>query len=848
MLDPYYLERIKKFEGFEPRAKWDFKQYTNGYGTKAQSAGEVIDRAEAGRRFENEIGKAEKIVDGVNINMPEGTRAALVDLTYNAGGKWINGRLGDAVRNNDWNSAATLIKQFNKAGGATQAGLVSRRNETSDWITGKGGAPRPPADIPQTDKAYAAGQKAGTAQASAPSGPAVTPTQAFSPTATGQDKSQAPLGDTAAASVQDAPTRIMPGPQKWADQPARAYAPVEGGGVVPLPPSRQGGSTMVSGPRAKASDVRGSEASGQASPSMGGVATPAARAAPPVQQAAAPAATPAAAQSAQPPWPTGPVPSQAGGYNPAGMQTGNWREDEVPAPAGPPPANQPAPPWPTGNVGPQATAANPALYLPGTRNMDTGEGGTLIPGTIKPGKGEPGLGNYNFPTYQMPAPPFQPQQAPQQQQAPAKAGAKAAPAAAPAGGKTLGERIIESYGPRGQNLRAIVDPTTNHEYVSGSVDGENINRDIGPVSRQKAPAQSRAASPPGQTTRQPTGPTPPAPDAAGKLADPATMASPYQTLDYLKNSKAKPNTLTTLYGSETPPTNPPPPASFSDIANAPPATGFGASKGTTLTDLPLPPYKVGGPGGVPTPPPRPNFGPDSGAPVARNFLRPGTAASEPEQFAKDQAVQNERRYAGGGAPGVADAANALYPPGPTAPPTPPAGPPNFGKPPQGYAGSLSAASPPAVAAAPPPPRAANQYGDSGTVRVPTSLVRAVQDAVSSYKPGFLDTTGPAATPQEQVTRGMGQAATAGLPFMPPPEPPPSAGAPGAPQAAGAPGPQTMLPPGQQQQQLPLSPFNTGQLPGQGWPNWQNFDTPFSGGDFGGGNGGYSGEGYAFTPG
>jgi hypothetical protein len=64
----------------------------------------------------------------------------------------------------------------------------------------------------------------------------------------------------------------------------------------------------------------------------------------------------------------------------------------------------------------------------------------------------------------------------------------------------------------------------------------------------------------------------------------------------------------------------------------------------------------------------------------------------------------------------------------------------------------------------------------------------------------------------------------------------------------------MLPPWQQQQQLPLSPFYSQGLPGQGWPNWQNFDTSFSGGnmgDFGGfgGGGGFAGsEGFAFTPG
>ena len=33
-LDPQYADAIKGFEGYAPQAQWDYKQHSNGYGTK----------------------------------------------------------------------------------------------------------------------------------------------------------------------------------------------------------------------------------------------------------------------------------------------------------------------------------------------------------------------------------------------------------------------------------------------------------------------------------------------------------------------------------------------------------------------------------------------------------------------------------------------------------------------------------------------------------------------------------------------------------------------------------------------------------------------------------------------
>ncbi len=130
----FYLDAIRNFEGYTPQAKWDYAQLSNGFGTKARFAGEVIDRAEAERRFQSEVTAARSIVDKAAPNVDEGTKAALTSLTYNAGTAWIGSGLGEAVRSGDLDSAREIFQQYNKAGGAVLPGLVDRRSQEALWI------------------------------------------------------------------------------------------------------------------------------------------------------------------------------------------------------------------------------------------------------------------------------------------------------------------------------------------------------------------------------------------------------------------------------------------------------------------------------------------------------------------------------------------------------------------------------------------------------------------------------------------------------------------------------------------------------------------------------------------
>jgi lysozyme len=133
-MDSFYLDAIRKFEGFATQARWDYAQFTNGYGTRAQSPGEVVDRAEAERRFRSEITNARAIVERQAPALDEGTKAALTSLTYNTGASWVNSGLGEAARGGNLDQVRALFCQYCKAGGEVVPGLVSRRAAEALWI------------------------------------------------------------------------------------------------------------------------------------------------------------------------------------------------------------------------------------------------------------------------------------------------------------------------------------------------------------------------------------------------------------------------------------------------------------------------------------------------------------------------------------------------------------------------------------------------------------------------------------------------------------------------------------------------------------------------------------------
>ena len=233
-LSPELIKHVKYWEargGFDAKAYPDGKQYSIGYGTKANSPDEVIDQAEADRRLISELTKAQGEVDKIlPANTPANVRDALTSLTMNVGPGWTTeegGRLRAAVTSGNWRDAAEVIKEYNHADGKEVKGLTVRRGDESRMILGS------PSSAP--------------AQAAVPASPPRDPTQAlYGDTVRGYQG--APGAAPPVASQQTAavtpepgavtrqPAPVTPPPTQRAPAPTAAPPPAP----APQPPAPKG--------------------------------------------------------------------------------------------------------------------------------------------------------------------------------------------------------------------------------------------------------------------------------------------------------------------------------------------------------------------------------------------------------------------------------------------------------------------------------------------------------------------------------------------------------------------------------------------------------------------------------
>lgn len=135
MIPQWLVDKVKEFEGFEPVAKWDYKQWTNGFGTRAREPREKISREEAEKRLAIELDHAAALVDHFADHLSVGVRAALIDLTFNEGTSWQHAGLGRAVLRGDLAGAKNRLLQYNRAGGKVLKALTARRKEEVSWFS-----------------------------------------------------------------------------------------------------------------------------------------------------------------------------------------------------------------------------------------------------------------------------------------------------------------------------------------------------------------------------------------------------------------------------------------------------------------------------------------------------------------------------------------------------------------------------------------------------------------------------------------------------------------------------------------------------------------------------------------
>lgn len=136
--DPFSL--IRREEGFAPVAKWDVRQHSGGYGSKA-APGETFTREKAEQYLRRDAAPAMKWVDTFAPNATPSQKAALVSFGYNLGVDDLDRLKGD-IQSGNWERVAGRMKSFNKALNSKTgqleplAGLTNRRNREASLIMG----------------------------------------------------------------------------------------------------------------------------------------------------------------------------------------------------------------------------------------------------------------------------------------------------------------------------------------------------------------------------------------------------------------------------------------------------------------------------------------------------------------------------------------------------------------------------------------------------------------------------------------------------------------------------------------------------------------------------------------
>ena len=147
-----FVGAIKWREGYDAVPRWDNKQWTIGYGTRASGPDERLNHDQIEQRFQQEITKEAKIVDAVNPHLDPGTRAALISLTHHEGEAWTHAGLGDAVRAGDLPTAQKKFLEYANVNGQPNAAIAKRRWDEAQWF-GQAEAPAGHA-LPDKSEAY----------------------------------------------------------------------------------------------------------------------------------------------------------------------------------------------------------------------------------------------------------------------------------------------------------------------------------------------------------------------------------------------------------------------------------------------------------------------------------------------------------------------------------------------------------------------------------------------------------------------------------------------------------------------------------------------------------------------
>ena len=126
MIKESLLTFIIGLEGFSSCAYLDVSQYSNGFGTKASSKWECINKAEAKSRMVKHLQEDSKFVLSLYPNAKQNEHDALVSFCYNAGRAGCT-KTVKLVAQGKKDAAAWVMKQKINKGLPSESGLKKRR-------------------------------------------------------------------------------------------------------------------------------------------------------------------------------------------------------------------------------------------------------------------------------------------------------------------------------------------------------------------------------------------------------------------------------------------------------------------------------------------------------------------------------------------------------------------------------------------------------------------------------------------------------------------------------------------------------------------------------------------------
>jgi lysozyme len=142
-LDQNLIQLVKGFEGFTPKAQWDYKQSSVGYGTRATSPGQTVTRDQAEGMLANElskhVGAVNNFANQYGYAFGPAQQNALASFSFNLGPGVLNRVLQQA--GGDTSKIPGLMNQYvnvTEADGSKHAlpGLVARRNAEASLFSG----------------------------------------------------------------------------------------------------------------------------------------------------------------------------------------------------------------------------------------------------------------------------------------------------------------------------------------------------------------------------------------------------------------------------------------------------------------------------------------------------------------------------------------------------------------------------------------------------------------------------------------------------------------------------------------------------------------------------------------